>query len=364
MELAESANQTVQKCAACLSISQAGGHKCIERSVDCDCPICGDYLYDSPKSVVFMQCGHSIHKSCFHEHIQTSYKCPLCSKSCVNMDAQFRNYDITILSQPMPSEYRDSRAIISCNDCSAKSQTTYHWLGLKCSLCASYNTIQHQLLNMPGQEPTPGCPTDRSASATSIPPPPASVEELGLPDLTQIRREMRRAARESERNDRAPSPSVFGRWFRSVSPAPGPASASTSASTLHPPDRTVPGQILGAAASTSQTPSSLTNTEDEAIRTTLPASSPSSQHMSDIPRGPLTGALDNESDDDDDDLEEDMLDFWGRSGDETRGGAVTSDAAGEADEEEESSSEGSSDEDGCEDEEDEEEDEIVLFGHR
>jgi hypothetical protein len=38
MELAEPANQTVQKCAACLSISQAGGHKCIERSVDCDCP--------------------------------------------------------------------------------------------------------------------------------------------------------------------------------------------------------------------------------------------------------------------------------------------------------------------------------------
>ncbi|KAK0740993.1 zinc-ribbon-domain-containing protein, partial [Schizothecium vesticola] len=122
-----------KKCMACISL--AGGHKCIERSVDCDCPICGDYLFNSPKSVVFMQCGHSIHKTCFYEHMQTSYKCPLCSKSCVNMETQFRNYDMAILSQPMPPEYLDARAIISCNDCSAKSQTTYHWLGLKCSLC-------------------------------------------------------------------------------------------------------------------------------------------------------------------------------------------------------------------------------------
>ncbi|KAK4678524.1 hypothetical protein QC764_308440 [Podospora pseudoanserina] len=136
-----------KKCMACISMT--GEHKCIERSIDCDCPICGDYLFNSMKTVVFMQCGHSIHKRCFEMHMETSYRCPICSKSCVNMETQFRNFDLAILAQPMPPEYIDARAIISCNDCSAKSQTTYHWLGLKCSLCNSYNTIQRQLLNMP-----------------------------------------------------------------------------------------------------------------------------------------------------------------------------------------------------------------------
>lgn len=326
---------------ACISL--AGGHKCIERSVDCDCPICGDYLFNSPKSVVFMQCGHSIHKTCFYEHMQTSYKCPLCSKSCVNMDAQFRNYDMAILSQPMPPEYLDARAIISCNDCSAKSQTTYHWLGLKCSLCRSYNTIQHQLLNMPGQEPSSPSNTTRSAP---ILPPPASVEELGLPDLTQIRHEMRRAARETDGDDRAPSPSVFARWFRSVSPAPDLASASASTSTPRP-------------TAALEVPRSPPGAEHSSPTASAPSLSPRPSNAPRMPPPPGLAEHGSDDDDGDDDLEEDMLDFWGRSGDEARGGAV---ASGGADEEEESSSEGSSD--GGEEEEDDEEEEIVLFGHR
>ncbi|KAK4162261.1 hypothetical protein QBC43DRAFT_322137, partial [Cladorrhinum sp. PSN259] len=137
-----------KKCMACVSITNE--HKCIERSIDCDCPICGDYMFTSLKTVVFMQCGHSIHRHCFEEHMKSSYRCPICSKSCVNMETQFRSFDLAILAQPMPAEYCDARAIISCNDCSAKSQTKYHWLGLKCSLCNSYNTIQRRLINMPG----------------------------------------------------------------------------------------------------------------------------------------------------------------------------------------------------------------------
>lgn len=66
------------------------------------------------------------------------------------MEIQFRNLDIAIATQPMPDEYQDARAVISCNDCSAKSQTRYHWLGLKCSVCHSYNTVEHKLLHMPG----------------------------------------------------------------------------------------------------------------------------------------------------------------------------------------------------------------------
>lgn len=62
------------------------------------------------------------------------------------METQFRNLDVAILGQPMPPEFRDTKANILCNDCSAKSTVPYHWLGLKCSICRSYNTVELQLL--------------------------------------------------------------------------------------------------------------------------------------------------------------------------------------------------------------------------
>ncbi|KAB5585902.1 hypothetical protein GE09DRAFT_43549 [Coniochaeta sp. 2T2.1] len=145
------------KCAACIAVSILDKHKCIERSTDRDCPICGDNMFDSVKRVIFMSCGHTIHHSCFKDLLKTSYRCPLCNKSVVNMEIQFRNYDAAIQSQPMPEDYRDARAVVSCNDCSAKSQTAYHWLGLRCSICQSYNTVALQLLNLPSNAlPVPG----------------------------------------------------------------------------------------------------------------------------------------------------------------------------------------------------------------
>lgn len=62
------------------------------------------------------------------------------------MESQFRNLDLSIQAQPMPPEFRDARAIVLCHDCSAKSSTMYHWLGLKCGVCQSYNTAQLQIV--------------------------------------------------------------------------------------------------------------------------------------------------------------------------------------------------------------------------
>ncbi|CAI0651116.1 unnamed protein product [Colletotrichum noveboracense] len=134
-----------KKCCACISISIQHSHKCIERSTDCDCPICGDYMFTSPKPVVFMPCGHSIHKRCYDEHMLRSYKCPICNKSLLNMQSQFRQLELAILSQPMPPEFRDTRATVLCNDCSGRSSVPYHWLGLKCAICTSYNTVELQI---------------------------------------------------------------------------------------------------------------------------------------------------------------------------------------------------------------------------
>jgi len=140
-----------QTCAACMSIQAESTHKCIEKSTKCDCPICGEYMFTSNQPVAFMRCGHGIHETCFAEWCNTSYKCPICSKSIANMESQFRRLDRHIEEQPMPEEYRDNRAYIFCNDCNSRSVTRYHWLGLKCTICESYNTTQLELL---GPEPS------------------------------------------------------------------------------------------------------------------------------------------------------------------------------------------------------------------
>lgn len=68
------------------------------------------------------------------------------------METQFRNLDAFIEGQPMPSEFRDTKAVILCNDCSGRSTVAYHWLGLKCSICRSYNTVEIQILGGDSQE--------------------------------------------------------------------------------------------------------------------------------------------------------------------------------------------------------------------
>lgn len=139
-------------CGVCMSMSVEHSHKCIERVSDCDCPICGEYMFTSPRPVVFMLCGHSIHQACYYEHMKSSYKCPICSKSTVNMETQFRNLDRAIDSQPMPPQFQGTQAMVSCNDCYAKSAVKYHWLGLKCAICDSYNTAQISILSDPAVE--------------------------------------------------------------------------------------------------------------------------------------------------------------------------------------------------------------------
>lgn len=112
-------------------------------------------MHTSTAPVVFMPCMHGIHKKCYDDHMKTAYRCPICNKSAVNMETQFRNLDRSIAEQPMPPEFRDTKAMVSCNDCYAKSAVMYHWLGLKCAICDSYNTTQLSILSDPAVEVLP-----------------------------------------------------------------------------------------------------------------------------------------------------------------------------------------------------------------
>ena len=177
-------------CAVCMSINVQSAHRCIERSTKCDCPICGEYLFTSAGTVVFMRCGHSIHDTCFKEWCTTSYKCPICSKSVVNMETQFRNLDRQIEAQTMPEEYQNTRAYVHCNDCSTKGTTKYHWLGLKCERCESYNTQQHYLLEADGSGSRPRSHDGSAEPVTATPPLPQNVsdEAVAIPNSRAVSR--------------------------------------------------------------------------------------------------------------------------------------------------------------------------------
>ncbi|KAI1118148.1 hypothetical protein F5Y14DRAFT_299530 [Nemania sp. NC0429] len=175
-----------KKCCACIDISTQLDHRCIERAIDCDCPICGEYMFTSPKPVCFMKCGHSIHRDCLDEYQKTSYKCPICSKSLFNMESQFRNLDLSIQAQPMPPEFKDLLAIVLCHDCSAKSSTMYHWLGLKCGVCESYNTAQLQIIGIDAQTAPADLIAGRSAHIPGLVPlenPVATVMENAVGNM-------------------------------------------------------------------------------------------------------------------------------------------------------------------------------------
>lgn len=134
----------------CLSIGVSDSHRCIERATDCDCPICGEYLFTSSTSVAALPCGHYMHRTCYDQYMLRAYRCPLCSKSAVNMELMWRGLDLQTERQTMPAAFADTRAIVFCNDCCAKSSTQYHWVGHKCALCGSYNTNDLHIVGYPG----------------------------------------------------------------------------------------------------------------------------------------------------------------------------------------------------------------------
>lgn len=55
------------RCNACMSISLKT-HKCVERSLESDCPICHSYMFTSTTPVMFLPCGHCMHVSCYEEY--------------------------------------------------------------------------------------------------------------------------------------------------------------------------------------------------------------------------------------------------------------------------------------------------------
>ncbi|XP_038724888.1 zinc finger protein BRUTUS-like isoform X1 [Tripterygium wilfordii] len=140
-------------CNCCLGIKLVN-HKCLEKGLETNCPICCDFLFTSSATVRALPCGHYMHSACFQAYACSHYTCPICSKSMGDMAVYFGMLDALLAAEELPEEYRDRCQDILCNDCDRKGVSRFHWLYHKCGFCGSYNTrlIKREAAN-------PNCPT-------------------------------------------------------------------------------------------------------------------------------------------------------------------------------------------------------------
>lgn len=129
------------------------------------------------------------------------------------METQFRNLEAAIQSQPMPTEFRDTKATVLCNDCSGKSTVPYHWLGLKCSICRSYNTVEIQIHGEGSGELQATAET--SAAGADVAPQPVQDSARPTRTGTWVPNRRRHSSHGVELQHRVPE-----RIARSLSPLP------------------------------------------------------------------------------------------------------------------------------------------------
>ena len=127
------------RCNACVSLNDKE-HRCIPQKLQGDCPICHESLFQSTEPLRGVKCGHVMHLSCFTQYRRSRYTCPLCCKSMEDMKDHFALLDAAIRMQPMPVTFLNTLSNIYCQDCGQTSQVPYHFVGLKCTRCSSYNT--------------------------------------------------------------------------------------------------------------------------------------------------------------------------------------------------------------------------------
>ncbi|KAI4382298.1 hypothetical protein MLD38_008278 [Melastoma candidum] len=130
-------------CGCCYSIQMKDAHRCVERAMHHNCPVCFEFLFDTTKDITVLPCGHTIHLDCLKEMKQHfRFSCPVCSKSVCDLSNVWRKLDEEIAKTPMPEAYKNKMVWILCNDCGNQSHVQFHVIAHKCVNCLSYNTRQ------------------------------------------------------------------------------------------------------------------------------------------------------------------------------------------------------------------------------
>ncbi|KAJ1298812.1 hypothetical protein BS78_01G482300 [Paspalum vaginatum] len=132
-----------EKCGCCYTSLLKDSHRCVDRAMHQNCPVCFEYLFDSPKAVSVLNCGHMIHLECLYEmRAHHQFSCPVCLRSACDMSDMWKRLDQKVAASPMPAIYQKKMIWILCNDCGRTSNVQFHVLAHKCPGCSSYNTRQ------------------------------------------------------------------------------------------------------------------------------------------------------------------------------------------------------------------------------
>lgn len=130
------------KCGICIDKSNYANHKCL--TYKSNCPICLDDLFSSRRICHEMPCGHIIHWDCFSDYSKHDLRCPICKKTTSQNEESAELWNVLaneIASSPLNPDL--SRAVdILCNDCGKYDrQRPWHYLGIQCNSCRSFNTV-------------------------------------------------------------------------------------------------------------------------------------------------------------------------------------------------------------------------------
>jgi len=136
-------------CGMCIDTLLFDNHNCKSGKYMSDCPICQEDLFSSRFASHEMPCGHAIHWHCFKELTSYDTRCPVCKKTAESpeqMAATWSAIAMGIALQPVPPDM--ARVVnIVCNDCeSSDSNRRWHFLGVRCMECLSFNTSVEQIV--------------------------------------------------------------------------------------------------------------------------------------------------------------------------------------------------------------------------
>jgi len=181
-------------CCICFEKKNMIDHKCVKIPFNSQiCSYCLESTFTSQESSIVIKCGHIVHLKCLENAKKNNnYKCPNCRKSLYDMKLLWNNLRNNIEMQPMPSEFfeikigdivntkygdfiinniteenicegefikwkkkdcsnvkgflnrenlkKNTKVKILCNDCDLESMNEFHFIGVECILCNSFNT--------------------------------------------------------------------------------------------------------------------------------------------------------------------------------------------------------------------------------
>mmetsp|Transcript_32 Transcript_32/g.26 ORF Transcript_32/g.26 Transcript_32/m.26 type:complete len:103 (-) Transcript_32:41-349(-) len=96
-------------------------------------------MFESRDAPTFLRCGHAMHSSCFKKFAKKSINCPLCQKGIIKNDDYNAYVQNEIDKVKMPEELQ-RKVMILCNECNEKCENDFHFFGVKCLSCGSFNT--------------------------------------------------------------------------------------------------------------------------------------------------------------------------------------------------------------------------------